>query len=74
MIESMIDFLGKPTYGASLLRTVISASMLVTVVAGFWWLLYFSRPRGWVATVCQTLIWLVVVGVWAAFVLPMLNQ
>lgn len=72
MIDSVIDLIAKPTFGASLLRTVISASLLVAVVGGGWWV--FSRPRGWVATVSLALFWLAVVVFWGAFVLPILNQ
>jgi membrane protein YdbS with pleckstrin-like domain len=71
VIDSMIDLIAKPTFGAWLLRAVISASLFVAVSAGAWWV--FSRPRGNAATVCLMLIWLVVVAVWIFF-LPILVQ
>jgi len=69
MVDRIIDYLAGPTAGPWLYRQVICLLLFIIVAVGAWWIL--SRPHGAIATVCLTLLWLIVLAIWGGFVLPM---
>jgi len=72
MIDGIIDYLLGSTFGPWLVRAALSAIAFALVVLGGWWLAL--RSRGIATTIFLALVWLVIVIIWGAFLLPILVQ